>query len=66
MADSTTSTKGTGYLYTIGGEAFGVPHEAGDDVPSGVPDKKLKEWERAGVVKKKPKPKKNATKEKST
>ena len=38
------------YRYTIGGDAYGVPHDAGDRVPSTVPQSKLAEWLAAGVI----------------
>ena len=53
---TTTSTVTGSYVYTIGGEVEGVPHEPGDDVPGSVPQSKVKEWLRAGAVQKKPKP----------
>lgn len=48
---TSTSAKAT-YRYTVGGDAgtYGGPHEAGDNVPSSVPQMKLIEWETAGVI----------------
>lgn len=46
----TTSTSTTAYVYTISGEAYDVPHEVGDPVPSEVPERKVREWLRAGVI----------------
>lgn len=39
------------YRHLVSGEAYGRRHEPGDPVDSSVPESKVKEWERAGIVK---------------
>ena len=62
-ATRTTSTQPRTWIYTISGEAYEQPHEEGDPVPSDVPESKLKEWARAGVIKPAPKVKKAKVKD---
>lgn len=54
MSNRHSRTSSHPYVFTISGEAYDVPHEPGDPVPEGVPEKKLREWARAGVVEKAP------------
>ena len=64
MAESkTTSTQPRAFVYTISGEAYKRPHEVGDPVPDSIPESKLKEWARAGVIKPAPKVKKAKVKD---
>ena len=53
MAESKTASTTSGtFRYLIGGEAYGTPHEPGDEVPEDVRPSKLKEWLDAGIVEK--------------
>lgn len=38
------------FRHLIGGEAGGKPHEAGDRVSESVPQSKLAEWFKAGLI----------------
>lgn len=39
------------YQHLVSGEAFGIPHEAGDPVDPSHPAEKVQEWLAAGIVK---------------
>ena len=50
MSRQSSPTTRQAYRYTIGGEAYGMPHLPGDEVPDNVPQRKIAEWHAAGVI----------------